>query len=82
MIGDSILAGFDDTGVENIGGRLFGSGNGVNDNLCTWEHANGTITDVAFGTSAGNPLILKGAAITFKAKFRCNTDQIFTTGGS
>ena len=80
VAGDSILAGFEDSGVENIGGRLFGSGNGVNDSLCTWEHTNGTITNVAFGTSAGNPLILKGAAITFKAKFKCNTDQIFTTG--
>lgn len=81
VIGDPILAGFENVGVENIGGRLFGSGAGVNTSaLCTWEHTNGTITNVAFGTSAGNPLILKGAAITFKAKFKCNTDQIFTSG--
>ena len=66
--------------AENIGGRLFGSGNGVNDSLCTWKHANGEIPNVAFGTSAGNPLILKGGSITFKAKFECITSQILTTG--
>lgn len=71
---------FGDGTFQTRGAALFGSGNGVNDSLCTWEHANGTITNVAFGTSAGNPLIIKGASITFKAKFKCNTDQIFTTG--
>tara|TARA_R100000654_G_scaffold72322_2_gene104072 strand:+ start:217 stop:5271 length:5055 start_codon:yes stop_codon:yes gene_type:complete len=80
VIGGGVGANSENVGPENIGGRLFGSGKGVNDSLCSWEHANGTINNVAFGTSAGNPLILKGAAITFKAKFKCNTDQIFTTG--
>ena len=59
----------------------FGSGGGVNDpTQVTWQSGGGNagvdgdITTAVYGSSAGAPLILKGAPVTFTANFSFGVD--------
>jgi len=71
---------------ENNNDPVFGSGDGIQGAIGStlkWKTVAGDFADTEencnFGTSAGNPLILKGAPITFVASFEIIED--FSQGG-
>lgn len=62
--------------------KYFGNGNGVCPSNQSWQMSDSTldgaaianIQNISYGTSAANPLILKGGAVSFSAKIKSTQD--------